>query len=139
MTATAKKAVNVNPNEFMGYPTELLRGYKGMGPALIGDDKLHEAVVKYHESQAPDGSGSVLGPALLTKDATQVVQSITTAKVPDGVGQKPVPKESKVEGWDAYDLHALIALAEAKGVKIDGRVKTPGKLIAALDAAGVQP
>lgn len=137
--------VVANPSEFMGYPVDLLKGLAGMGPALIGDDKLFEAITKYNETISPAGGGAgmVLGPALLTKDCRTVVTSSTVIKVPEEIG-KPAPVTAKdtpdgEDPWGAYDLQALLDKVKANNVTVDGRVKTPGKLIAALEAAGIAP
>lgn len=137
--------VTANPNEFQGYPVDLLRGLKGLGKAIIDDDALYTAVQAFHESATEGSALGVLGPALLTKDPTIVVTSATVHAVPDDIG-KPAPpprdedgEDGGADGWDAYDLHGLLALVKQHKVQVDGRVKTPGKLIAALEAAGVQP
>lgn len=137
--------VIANPSEFMGYPVDLLKGLAGMGPALIDNAQLYDAIVKYNETVSPagGGGGTVLGPALLTKDCRTVVTSSTAIRVPDEVG-KPDPVVAKEtpageDPWASYDLQGLLDKVKQHNVTVDGRVKTPGKLIAALDAAGVTP
>lgn len=139
----AKTTVTINPNEFQGYPVELLRSLKGLGPAIIGDDVLHAAVKAYTEQAAANPAGSVLGPALLTADCTMVVQSNTAKAAPETMTAPAVVDDGTDEPsdttWDAHDLDSLNALVKKHGVTIDGRVKTAAKLIAALEAAGVTP
>ena len=131
--------ITTDPNTFHGYPLDLLRAYAGMGPALIGDDALAAAVAAFNLTAA-DGKGvGVFGPALLTDDATITVQSVTAHQVPDTVKPIPVVADDATASWDAYDLDGLLAKVAAHKVEIQGRVKTPGKLIAALEAAGVAP
>lgn len=132
--------VLADPNVFQGYPVDLLRGLSGMGPALVGDDALYAAVVAFNASSVEGSNGASYGPALLTADATTVVQSITAHKVPDSVNApKAVVSAEADASWDSYDLTALLAKVAKHHVTVDGRVKTPGKLIAALEAAGVKP
>lgn len=136
--------VHTNPTEFQGYPVELLRGLAHLGKAIIGDDALFAAVQEYNESATPGGVG-VLGPALLTKDCTIVVTSATVNKVPDSAGPAPKPaivaaaRSDDEDPWADQSLDDLLALVKRHGVEVPGRVKTPGKLIAALEAAGVTP
>lgn len=130
-----------NPNEFKGYSVDLLRGLAGLGPSIIGDDELFAAAQEYNSSAVENGVGT-LGPALLTKDCNEIVTSIGAHAVPASVKPaapaKPAPVDSE-DPWSAYDLDALDALCMQHQVTIKGRVKTPGKLIAALEAAGVTP
>lgn len=131
--------VVANPNEFEGYPVDLLKGLAGMGKALIGDDKLFAAVQAYNASAVAGGAG-VLGPALLTKDASITVKGAQWIHVPEEVvAAKPVAPVADVSKWDDYDLQGLLDKVKQHGVTVDGRVKTPAKLIAALEAAGVTP
>ncbi len=127
----------VDPTMFHGYPLDVLRAYSGMGPALIGDDALAEAVAAFDLSAASGNGVGVFGPALLAEDPTVPVRSVTAHTVPDSV--KPMPVATDSATWDDYDLDALLAKVAEHKVVVQGRVKTPGKLIAALDAAGVQP
>jgi hypothetical protein len=137
---TTIEIVSTNTTEFMGYPIDLLKGLSGMGRALVDDDALFEALTAF--TTANDGTaGSVFGPALLTKDATTIVQSTTVVSVPEDLGKPdvvaaPVAPDA-AQGWDALELDDLIALAAEKGVTVPGRVKTHGKLVAALEAAGI--
>jgi len=137
--------VVANPSEFMGYPVDLLKGLAGLGPAIIGDDTLFDAITKYNETVSPAGGGNgmVLGPALLTKDCRTIVTSSTVIKVPEEIGKpEPVATKTTPDGedpWAAYDLQALLDTVKQHNVTVDGRVKTPGKLIVALEAAGIAP
>lgn len=130
-----------DPNVFRGYPIDRIRAHLGMGPALIGDDALYAAVVAYESANVEGSGGSSYGPALLTEDCRTVVTSITAHSVPDSVNSRPSApvSEEKVASWDDYDLHALLAKVTQHNVTVDGRVKTPGKLIAALESAGIKP
>ena len=139
-TAT-RTVVSTNTNEFMDYPVDLLQGLKGMGRGIIDDAKLYAAVTAYAERS--DSVGSTLGPALLTKDAREIVVSTTTQPVPADLGKPAivavaVDPDAEV-GWDALDLDDLIALAAKHDVTVQGRVKTHGKMVSALEAAGISP
>ena len=126
--------------QFQGYPVDLLLGLKGMGKNIIGDDTLYEAVRAYNDATVEGAGGSALGPALLTADASTVITSSTAHHVPAHIARPaPVAVVEADPSWDSYDLTALLAKVAQHGVTVDGRVKTPGKLIAALEAAGVKP
>ena len=129
-------SVIANPNEFMGYPIDVVRGHRGLGPAMM-DAELYAVVQAFEAQNVEIGSGLSYGPALLTTDATQVVRSSTAYEAPV-FATKPVVADAKLASWDTYDLDGLIAKAAEKGVVLP-RVKTPGKVIAALEGAGVTP
>jgi hypothetical protein len=133
-------ATLTNPNEFKGYPIDLLRGLAHLGPAMIDNADLYAAVREYNASAVEGGVGN-LGPALLTKDATEVVRSISAHTVPASV-QPPraiaETPDADTDPWEKHDLDDLIALAKTNGVELP-RTKTPGKVIALLEAAGVGP
>lgn len=142
---TTHTVVRTNPTEFKGYSVDLLRGLKGLGPALVDDADLYAAAVEYNDSASPGAAGS-LGPALLTADCNTVVVSSTAHVAPEMIvakgnaaAEKPSRSESSDDPWAEYDLGDLMALVKKHGVDVPGRVKTPGKLIAALEAAGVAP
>jgi hypothetical protein len=130
-----------NPSEFHGYPVDLLAGLKGLGKSIIGDDTLFAAVEAYNAASVTSEAGSTLGPALLTADCTITVTSSTAHAVPEHVARPVVAPvvEAETEGWDGYTLDDLLAKVAEHGVEVKGRVKTPGKLIAALEAADVKP
>ena len=129
-------AVIANPNEFMGYPLDVVRGHRGLGPAMM-DAELFAVVQAFEAQNVEIGSGMSYGPALLTKDASTVVRSSTAYEAPVFT-TKPIVADAVVESWDTYDLDGLIAKATEKGIVLP-RVKTPGKVIAALEGAGVTP
>lgn len=127
----------VTPGEFRGYSVSLLQSVAHLGKAILDDDALYEAAQAYAATAVPGGIGSY-GPALLTEDATVVVKSVTAHQLPASE-PKAVPVSDEAEkSWDAYELADLIAKAKAAGIPLP-KVKTPGKVIAALDAAGVTP
>lgn len=135
--------VRTNPTEFKGYPVDLLRGLKGLGPALVDDPALYAAAMEYNENASSGASGS-LGPALLTPDCRTVVKGSNEHTLPPELAAPPkapdrAPPPTEGDPWDQYDLSQLLDLVRQHGVEIPGRVKTPGKLIAALEAAGVTP
>ena len=128
--------VIANPGEFRGYSVSLLQSVAHLGKAILDDDALYEAAQAYAATAVPGGIGS-LGPALLTEDASVVVKSITAHTLPVS-DPTPAPVASDDASWDTYELADLIAKAKTAGVVLP-KVKTPGKVIAALEAAGVTP
>lgn len=133
--------VRTNPTEFRGYPVDLLRGLKGLGPALVDNPALYAAAQEYNDSATPGGAGS-LGPAMLTEDCNITVTSSTMHTVPEAIAAPkvtPVREPVGDDPWAAHDLTDLLELVRINNVEVPGRVKTPGKLIAALEAAGVKP
>ena len=128
--------VIANPGEFRGYSVSLLQSVAHLGKAILDDDALYEAAQAYAATAVPGGIGA-LGPALLTEDASVVVQSITAHKLP-ALAKTAEPVASDDASWDKYEIADLIAKAKTAGVVLP-KVKTPGKVIAALEAAGVTP
>ena len=126
-----------DPSQFRGYPIDLLQGLHGSGRAVIDNDALYDAVQAFHET-AQGNKGTILGPALLTADATQPVRGQHWYSVPADLRPAPAPSPAAEQTFETMDLDALIALAATHNVPL-GRVKTPGKVIAALEAAGVTP
>lgn len=129
-------ATTVDPTKFQGYSVDLLRSVAGYGPSIVDDPALYAAAQAYAQT-ATAGGTSHLGPAILS---TEPVQSISAHRPPDDIlrPKKPEPV-SESATWDAYDLHQLLAKVAEHGVVVNGRVKTPAKLITALEAAGVTP
>ena len=129
--------VIANPGEFRGYSVSLLQSVAHLGKAILDDDALYEAAQAYAATAVPGGIGS-LGPALLTEDASVVVKSITAHTLPAPEPKVAPVSDEQAATWDSYELADLIAKAKTAGVVLP-KVKTPGKVIAALEAAGVTP
>lgn len=126
-----------DPSLFHGFPVDLVQGLQGFGRAVIDNDALYEAVQAYQETVASVG-GAVLGPALLTTDATQPVRGLHWHRIPSDLKPAPAPSAKAEATFETMELDDLMALAAKHNVVL-GRVKTPGKVIAALEAAGVTP
>ena len=131
------KTITATPGEYRGYSITLLQSVAHLGKAILDDDALYEAAQAYALTAQPGGIGA-MGPALLTDDCTVVVKSVTAHTLPKSE-TKPAPVSDEKEAtWDAYELPDLIAKAQSAGLTLP-KVKTPGKVIAALEAAGVAP